>query len=322
MVEGIKANECPIWVDPANVEHIGALAYQVFSPRTGGTYVIDLLAYNQMPRDSRFRARLTTWLVDQRRAGDAAPSIDSNILATIGEKPALMLSQRIERFFLYLSSLRFRPGQVLYTSNAQGPSSQLPEIMAWTEAEDQQDVTGFLDLLAASHLVVMPAPGALRLTADGFSRLEAIELASPTTTQAFVAMWFGVDMDQAYAQGFEVAIIDAGYRPLRIDRKEHANKIDDEIIMEIRRSRFIVADFTCPLIEGKDGVTRADARGGVYYEAGFAQGLDIPVIWTVRQDMIHLVHFDTRQFAHITWADPADLRVKLRNRIGAVITAQ
>ena len=42
------------------------------------------------------------------------------------------------------------------------------------------------------------------------------------------------------------------------------NKIDDEIVAEIRRSKFIIADFS----HGSDG-----ARGGVYFEAGFAHGL-------------------------------------------------
>src|SRR5262249_39657567 len=96
------------------------------------------------------------------------------------------------------------------------------------------------------------------------------------------------------------------------------NKIDDEIIAEIRRSRFLVADFTCELLE-HEGKTFALPRGGVYYEAGFAQGLGIPVIWTVRSDCIDHVHFDTRQYSHVVWDDRADLRTKLRTRIGAVI---
>lgn len=66
-------------------------------------------------------------------------------------------------------------------------------------------------------------------------------------------------------------------------------------------------------------MTSPQPRGGVYYEAGFAQGLGIAVIWMVRQDHIDNVHFDTRQFNHITWPDAADLREKLKNRIGAVL---
>ena len=67
----------------------------------------------------------------------------------------------------------------------------------------------------------------------------------------------------------ETAITDAGYKPLRIDNVEHTGKVDDRIIAEIRRSRFLVADFSCE--SGKP-------RGGVYYEAGFAEGLNIPIL--------------------------------------------
>lgn len=104
--------------------------------------------------------------------------------------------------------------------------------------------------------------------------------------------------------------MDAGYEPLRIDQKEHVNKIDDEIVLEIRRSKFLIADFTCE---------RGNPRGGVYFEAGLAFGLGKPVIWTVRADLIDDVHFDTRQYNHITWSEPAGLRDALRKRIGAVI---
>jgi hypothetical protein len=79
-----------------------------------------------------------------------------------------------------------------------------------------------------------------------------------------------------------------------------------------------VADFTTGIIG--DGEHRtAVPRGGVYFEAGFAQGLGIPVIWTCRSDQISHVHFDTRQFNHILWTTPEDLKVRLFNRIGAVV---
>ena len=123
-------------------------------------------------------------------------------------------------------------------------------------------------------------------------------------------MWFDDSMDEAFEKGIEPAITEAGFRPLRVDRKEHVNKIDDEIIAELRRSRFLVADFT----HGEDG-----ARGGVYYEAGFAHGLNLPVIFTCRKDMMKKLHFDTNHYNHIEWTTPADLREKLKNRILAVI---
>jgi hypothetical protein len=48
-------------------------------------------------------------------------------------------------------------------------------------------------------------------------------------------------------------------------------------------------------------------------------GLEKRVIWTCHDDSLKFVHFDTRQFNHIVWTDPADLKTKLKNRIGAVL---
>lgn len=110
--------------------------------------------------------------------------------------------------------------------------------------------------------------------------------------------------------GIEPAIRESGYRAVRIDKKEHVNKIDDEIIAEIRRSKFLVADFTCE---------KEKIRGGVYFEAGYAMASPIPVIWTCSNSSINDLHFDTRQYNHIVWDTPQTLRRLLKARIGAVI---
>ena len=123
-------------------------------------------------------------------------------------------------------------------------------------------------------------------------------------------MWFDGSMNEAWDDGIAPAVHDAGYEPVRIDRVEHVNKIDDEIIAEIRRARFVIADFT----HGDTG-----ARGGVYYEAGFAHGLGIPVIFTCRKDRLGEVHFDTRQYNHIVWETPEELQDQLVKRIAAVL---
>jgi len=113
-------------------------------------------------------------------------------------------------------------------------------------------------------------------------------------------------MNDAYEHGIKKAIATCGFRSLRIDAKETNNKICDEIIAEIRRSRFLVADFT-------------EHRGGVYFEAGFALALGLPVIWTCRTDQLEELHFDTRQYSHVVWSNPDELYSKLVNRIAATI---
>lgn len=189
--------------------------------------------------------------------------------------------------------------------------------MAATASLSMEEVETLVKFAALQGL--LDARGAeLSLTFEGYAHLEAMRTSARNSLQAFVAMWFGAEVADAYDNGIAPAIADAGYRPMRIDQKEHNNKIDDEIIAEIRRSRFLIADFTCGTIGDGPSLT-AIPRGGVYYEAGFAQGLGIPVIGTCRADHINHVHFDTRQFNHITWSTPQELRERLRNRIGAVI---
>lgn len=111
-------------------------------------------------------------------------------------------------------------------------------------------------------------------------------------------------MQTIYDNAISAGILDAGYKPHRVDQREYNDKIDDEIIVQIKRSRFIVADFT-------------GHRGGVYYEAGFAKGLGLEVIFTCRNDDMENLHFDIRQYNCIDWAEDklTDFRKKLSNRI-------
>src|SRR5262249_1382556 len=73
---------------------------------------------------------------------------------------------------------------------------------------------------------------------------------------------------------------------------------------EIRRSAFLVADFT-------------EHRQNVYFETGFAIGLARQVVWTCRKDQIKDLHFDIRQYNCIDWKDAADLAKRLQVRIEA-----
>jgi nucleoside 2-deoxyribosyltransferase len=121
-------------------------------------------------------------------------------------------------------------------------------------------------------------------------------------------MWFSPQVTHIWSAAIEPAINAAGYHAVRIDGVEHNNKIDDEILANIRASRFVVADFT-------------GERGGVYFEAGFAMGLGLPVIWTVREEDLHAIHFDNRQYNFITWKhdDLSEFSKRLRVRIEATI---
>ena len=282
------------------------------SPRAGGGYSlpygigeeIDDFTASLSPQE---KARLTTWLVDQRVQGVKYPMITREVIKYIQAKQPLPVHERVDRL------LRFIATQSKRVSDYISISESTYEAYIWTESTDWSEVLYFFDHLKANRWLQSYAPldGTLNVsvTVEGYSRI-AEQATNVDSSQAFIAMWFDDSMNDAFEHGIKPAIETLGYTPMRIDKKPDADKIDDEIIAEIRRSRFLVADFT----HGDDG-----ARGGVYFEAGFAQGLGIPVIYTCRNDMIDKLHFDTRQYAHIVWGTPEELHSQLLTRIGARI---
>jgi hypothetical protein len=145
------------------------------------------------------------------------------------------------------------------------------------------------------------------LTMTGWWRLEEIKKTGRLSNRVFVAMWFDESMNELYEKAIDPAIREAGYDPIRIDRHEHVNRIDDEIIAQIRRSRFMVADFT-------------GQRYGVYFEAGMMQGLGRTVIWLCGKKELDEgnLHFDVRQFNFIAYESVEDAKTRLYNRILAI----
>ena len=281
----------------------------VDSPRAGGRY--KFLGHAKLylgELDHGAKARLTTWLVNQRMHGDELPEVTEAIISHVKAKPPLEVYERADRLLQFIAEETGIVGDYVQISPEDSDVA-----CAWSESVDWREVYYLLGYLKDKGWLQTGtfAENMFKgwVTVDGYSRI-AEQRINVDSSQAFVAMWFDDTMTAAYGDGIELGITDTGYEPLRIDRKEHINKIDDEIIAEIRRSRFLVADFT----HGKDG-----ARGGVYYEAGFAHGLNLPVIFTCREDSLETLHFDTSHYSHIVWTDTADLREKLKNRILAVI---
>jgi nucleoside 2-deoxyribosyltransferase len=167
------------------------------------------------------------------------------------------------------------------------------------------------------------------LTLGGWQRADQLRRAPHNSTQAFVAMWFHSEMDTIFEQGIKPALVACGYVDYRVDRAAHQNRIDDEIIANIRKSRIMVADFT-------------GMRPNVFYEAGFAMGLGIPVVFTCNESYTgHLLRcapngaapaseamgwfkqvgesaFDVRQYTFLRWTTTEELAKSLQQRIEAL----
>lgn len=161
----------------------------------------------------------------------------------------------------------------------------------------------FIDIKDGCNYRTLPLE--VRLTVKAWSIINDL-LEGNNSNKVFIAMSFDESLNSAYENGIKKAVEKAGYEDVRVDKQEFNDKICDEIVINVRKAKFVVADVT-------------QQKNGVYFEAGYAMGLGKPVIWTCKEEDLKNVHFDTRQYNHIVWKDENDLYQRLLSRIQATI---
>lgn len=148
-----------------------------------------------------------------------------------------------------------------------------------------------------------------RLTAAGWAALDT-SLLPASQPLAAVSLTLDKDSDTLWNQGLSAGLQAAGYTAVRIDSKEHANKITDELIVDLRRASIVVADLT-----GQSPLA--------FFEAGLALGLGKPLFWTCEEGEARdkKLFLETRQYVVTTWTrDKLDVfAARLARRIEAVL---
>lgn len=151
----------------------------------------------------------------------------------------------------------------------------------------------------------------MQLTLAGWQLFEDLRRGKSSSRIAFMAMQFGnEELDHVYKGHFKAGVAATGFDLKRVDEGQPAGLIDDRLRVEIRQCRFLIADLT-------------HENRGAYWEAGFAEGLGKPVIYTCRKDVFEDkakgTHFDTNHHLTVTWeSDKLDDAVE---RLKATIRA-
>jgi hypothetical protein len=112
-----------------------------------------------------------------------------------------------------------------------------------------------------------------------------------------MAMPFGsAQVINLYRETYFIAAKDAGFRLDSLLDDRRPGLIDEKLKVKIRRAAFMIADVTEP-------------NPNVLWEAGFAEGLNKPVIYSCRKDQWEAVKektFDTNHMYTIIW-NPEEL---------------
>ena len=239
---------------------------------------------------------------------DAAPDADGIAVDAAVRLPVVPQSM-IDRVQKLLEAVARRSAyfgaEIAFSSQKDYPLAYLEHVPE--DLEQRHPFNKLMEQVIQRGWIAKSSAHQYYLTAFGLEYLEQRRRLSPESRDCFVAMKFGdEELDRAYRDGIAPAIRDAGYTPVQMAYLEHNNNILDEMLAAIRKSRLLIADLT-------------RQNQNVYYEAGFALGLGVPVIFTCHEADAANIRFDTQQFSQIRWTAPDDLRVKLKNRILATI---
>ena len=129
------------------------------------------------------------------------------------------------------------------------------------------------------------------LTFTGWDRYEDLKRGGRVYRRAFMAMKFGDEqLNRVLEQVFKPSALRAGFELVKLTDVPKAGLIDNRIRVEIQASDFVIADLT------HDNL-------GAYWEAGYAEGLGKPVIYTCEKPKFEQAktHFDTNHHLTILW---------------------
>ena len=290
-------DNCPVCDLPAARQVRSADVFHYICKRCG-KYSISRQAFHALINadlSERQKANWSGWLNANQDC-----IVDEGQAERLNDMPNISFNERADKLLIAFEGVTTHAGEWL---------SYNEEWISWGWCLNFDELREVLSFMVQDKRVFQqPNVETYKIAPNGWAHIEDLRKKGADSQQGFVAMWFNDGMKPLYDNVISKAIEDAGYKPHRVDQRDHNGKIDDEIITQIRRSRFVVADFT-------------GHRGGVYYEAGFAKGLGLEVIWTCRDDAKNDLHFDIRQYNCIFWEDgkPDEFQRQLANRIESVL---
>lgn len=133
------------------------------------------------------------------------------------------------------------------------------------------------------------------LTAKAWEHYAELKRGNNATNKAFLALQFNGELNQSFKDQLKEAVSETGFVLNTVDEEPRAGLIDDKIRLDIRNSRFVIADLT-------------DGNKGAYWEAGFANGLGKEVIYMCKDEIMNdetsqnHPHFDVSHHQCILWS--------------------
>lgn len=232
-------------------------------------------------------------LFNKRVAGEGIPPIDfvrvlqTTTLPTPSQQEDLLIDfvGRITRFLGVAVSIA---------------PDNCHQLQAWIGGVDKKTINRLVYELGNSGLLRPDNSKflhtfSLELTTAGWQRFEELKQVNKESKQAFMAMKFDDEQKQFINDKLKPVVKETGFDLLLLtDINSKENLIDNKLRVAIRQSRFLICDLT-------------HCNAGAYWEAGYAEGLKLPVIYICEksafddEDKTKRPHFDVNHQEIFQW---------------------
>lgn len=321
MEDANKKNSCPIC--GSNINNVPNLHHTIidyYCPKCGDFAVENILLQflpGILGRDIKKIAFLSHWIRSKHKSKTSdnsrqyeIPRLNVNLVETILKQKPPNPAEQANNIIRWLGENIEAPGEYLRLEPAKHQS-----IMGAITTN------GFM--LVIKHLInsgiiegsLTLDPSALvTLSFEGWQHYEELKRGAIDSRKAFMAMKYDdPQLDNIVEKHFKPAVKQTGFDLFKLADRPKAGLIDDRLRVEIQTSRFLIADLT-------------HENAGAYWEAGYAEGLGKPVIYTCEKIKFEeqKSHFDTNHHLTVIWdtEKPQEAAEELKATIRATLPGE
>ncbi|RJP70897.1 MAG: hypothetical protein C4539_05680 [Ignavibacteriales bacterium] len=260
---------------------------------------------NSYIKDSQKNRAILSYWIRQRQTKNELYLAKDDIENILCNTSLPTVREQANNFILWLASKSETPDQTI-----KGRYNNLISILGCIKGSGVRYIIKYLagknyiNLLQESELEY-----AAYLNFEGWELYDNIVKSVVNSRVAFMAMQYDNKiLEKVYNEVIKEAVLRTGFEIRKLNDIKRPGLIDDKLRVEIRRSKFLIADLT-------------DDNNGAYWEAGFAEGLGMPVLYICEKEKFNnsKTHFDTNHHLTILWKnDPESLKI-FANELKATI---
>jgi len=288
----IDMTKCPVCLTNSKRHRVqNKLNYHINCPRCG-RFEITMEASVPLQDDREYRDiywKISYW-IKNRQDFEKKVFIDNNLLVEFLKNKIKIPSHREKKDNL----IRWIGNNIDNDCPEEQKNIQYLYLTSIIGTKNISGVKYVIDRLIEKKLITIGDQGEklwIGLTFDGWYKYETLKSKGTYTRKAFMAMKYGEKtLEDLFNNYLKDAVLKTGYDLFKLEEVLTAGLIDNQMRVQIRNARFVIADLT-------------HDNHGAYWEAGYGEGLGKPVIYLCEKSKFEKfkTHFDTSHHTTIVW---------------------